>query len=572
MGKKLTISAILAFAYLLMVASAALPAERYSAIPVAPEKVLSSPGYQVGTTHYDYQTSGPTGNRIVKDAFGGIHVCWMNGIDEWIGNRWLYYNFRDEAGDWRWPDVGTQVNTTQGAGYTNMDVLSDGRGAITYHSLGNDLYTVVAVDIVRGFGSFSEYDVPDTMGEDTHSIWPYVAVDRQERIHITAHEYAYFDPMRFIYTRSDDGGLTWSAPQVVDTLGTCECAIVVASSVDDKVAIVYNPPCQSPEVYYNDVYYIESLNGVNWDWNAKHNITRYDTSFYRDSMSAYYENDAVYDHGGNLHVVWTALKTDPEGWELTQALLYHWSEATGINLIAKHPEEPGWAPNCSWGDYNFALAKPSIGVDLNNNLFSIFTRFDSTDCSAGGYANGEIYGSASADGGLTWGEIVNLTNSPTPGCLPGECDSDHWSSLAETVDDSLYLLYINDKDAGGIPQWEGTDTENPVMYYAVHKGILLPTHVDEAKEVEPTAFALMQNHPNPFNATTEISYQLAADGPVKLEIFNLLGEKVETVVDEEQTPGEKSVIWDASGFSSGTYFCRLTAGELTRIRRMTLLR
>jgi len=94
----------------------------------------------------------------------------------------------------------------------------------------------------------------------------------------------------------------------------------------------------------------------------------------------------------------------------------------------------------------------------------------------------------------------------------------------------------------------------------------------EVEASQPTIISLFQNYPNPFNATTEIIYQLATDGPVKLEIFNLLGEKVETVVDEEQTPGEKSVIWDASGFSSGTYFCKLTAGDLTQIRRMTLLR
>lgn len=569
MGKRLMLIVIMFWACVLLISSSAVSGNGGVAIQRGPEKVLTSPGYQVGTTHYDYQTSGPTGNRIVKDAFDGIHVCWMNGIDEWTGNRWVYYNFRDEAGDWAWPGWGTQVNWWQGAGYTNMDILSDGRAAITYHSVGNDEYTVVAIDVLRGFGSFTEYDVPDTIGEDTHSIWPYVAVDRQERIHITAHEYAYFEPMRFIYTRSEDGGLTWTAPQVVDTLDGCESAIVVASSTDDKVAIVYADETVDPDVY-NDIYHVESPDGITWDWTNKVNVTGYYTNPAVDSMVAYFDIDAVYDNDGNLHIVWVGTHWSwTQGW-LIHSYLMHWSEATGITEIAEHPQ---WEfPDCRTGSWNLSFAKLSIGCDSQNNLFVIATRFDNQDCSYSGYANGEIYGVASGDGGASWGEMVNLTNSPTPGCWPGECDSDHWSSLAETADDSLYILYINDKDAGGIPLSEGVDTENPVMYYAVHKSTLLPTRVDEAKEVEPTAFALMQNYPNPFNATTEISYRLATDGPVKLEIFNLLGEKVETVVDEKQTRGEKSVIWDASGFSSGTYFCRLTAGDLSQIRRMTLLR
>jgi len=454
-----------------LVDPASLPQSTGTGIPIKPGLILGSPGYVVGTTHHDYQTSGSTGNRIVKDVLGNIHVCWMNGIGSWSGNRWIYYNFRDAtSGIWSWGSTGTQVNLPpQGDGYTNMDVLSGGEEVITYHSLADQDWSVISVDSIAGFGSFTEYNVPDRIPDDTVAIWPYVAVDRQDRIHIVAHAYYTFAGATHsvIYTRSGDQGVSWTEPVVFDTTRSLSC-IIVASSVDDKVAIVYAQPGQHPDAYC-DIIYVESPDGVTWDWTSKRNVTVYDTSCYKDSIWAFADNDAVYDNDGNLHIVWNAVKTISGGGALAQAFLFHWSEATGINFIAKHPEEPSWPPNCEWGGWNWALAKMSIGVDADNRLFCIFTRFNPDDCSVGGYANGEIYMSYSADGGATWAEMVNLTNSPSPDCWPAECESDHWSSLAETVDDSLYILYINDKDAGGIPQVEGVDTENPVMYLAVPK-------------------------------------------------------------------------------------------------------
>ncbi|GAG08796.1 unnamed protein product, partial [marine sediment metagenome] len=100
----------------------------------------------------------------------------------------------------------------------------------------------------------------------------------------------------------------------------------------------------------------------------------------------------------------------------------------------------------------------------NNYLYVIWTQFDPDDFSAGGFSNGEIYASASTDGGNSWDVPINLTDTQTPDCSPGDCESDHWSSLAEQIDDNLHILYVNDRDAGGIAQDEGSFTENPVLY------------------------------------------------------------------------------------------------------------
>jgi len=96
-------------------------------------------------------------------------------------------------------------------------------------------------------------------------------------------------------------------------------------------------------------------------------------------------------------------------------------------------------------------------------------------------------------------------------------------------------------------------------------------------EVElPKGFILHQNYPNPFNSTTLIRYALpAASGQwsaVRLEVYNILGQKVATLVDGEQTPGYRSVSWNAQDMASGVYFYKLTASEFASIRKMILLK
>ena len=88
----------------------------------------------------------------------------------------------------------------------------------------------------------------------------------------------------------------------------------------------------------------------------------------------------------------------------------------------------------------------------------------------------------------------------------------------------------------------------------------------------PQEFALSGNHPNPFNASTVIQYELPRTAHVRLEVYNLFGQKVATLVDSEQQAGHQSVTWDASQLSSGLYFYKLTAGDFSETKRMILVK
>ena len=88
----------------------------------------------------------------------------------------------------------------------------------------------------------------------------------------------------------------------------------------------------------------------------------------------------------------------------------------------------------------------------------------------------------------------------------------------------------------------------------------------------PTQFELKQNYPNPFNPSTKINYSLDKSGLVKLSIYNLLGELVSTIVNQNQEAGSYSVDFDASNFESGVYLYKLESGDQIQLKKMVLVK
>ncbi|MCP4632613.1 MAG: T9SS type A sorting domain-containing protein, partial [candidate division Zixibacteria bacterium] len=507
-----------------------------------------SPGEQIGTTWYDYQCNLTMSNRISIDELGGRHFAWTNGIDSPV-NRGVYYNFMDENGNLPLPG-GILVD---GTSLPCLDLLENQRAVIAYYNF--ERKASFAIDSCRGCGVFHKDSIPFPYPTPHYYMTQNISTDGQNRIHIVGLDYFEGAP---IYTCSEDSGETWTEAVNFDTEHTIMSGMPVSSNVNLKTSIVYTRNINDgsePNSYNNDVIYIDSENGVDWDFDNKINITNYQ---WEDTIRATGGLDAVYDNYGDLHVIWVVAGYWADEGVITvdRSLLYHWSESSGITRVhrAWHPSFPGaWNRSCS---------KPSIGVDALNNLYVIWTHFDTLDVSAGGYSNGDIHMSSSTDNGETWSNPYNLTNSSSDGCLAGDCNSDHWSSLAEKVDDYLHIFYVNDKDAGGIPQTEGTATLNPMLYYQYPNPMLA---VNEDDSSIPNAFTLYQNYPNPFNSSTSIRYFLPEPGEVKLEIFNILGQKIETLLCSKKPQGEHAFTWNAEGYTSGIYYYKLTYNNSSRV-------
>jgi len=109
-----------------------------------------------------------------------------------------------------------------------------------------------------------------------------------------------------------------------------------------------------------------------------------------------------------------------------------------------------------------------------------------------------------------------------------------------------------------------------------HFALLLQTFSTARGTALPTDFALGQNYPNPFNPSTIIPYQLPTSAHVRLEVFNLLGQRLATLVDAERSAGVHTAQWDATdaagrAVGAGVYIYRLSSGEMTESRRMVLV-
>jgi parallel beta-helix repeat protein/predicted outer membrane repeat protein len=115
----------------------------------------------------------------------------------------------------------------------------------------------------------------------------------------------------------------------------------------------------------------------------------------------------------------------------------------------------------------------------------------------------------------------------------------------------------------------GTAVSDIGVYGGGYRAFL---EIEDENNVFPSKIILNQNYPNPFNSLTIIEYGMSKAGYVRINVFDLLGRKVETLVDEEKQAGQHQAVWDASGHSSGVYFYRIEAGEFTETKKMILLK
>jgi hypothetical protein len=106
----------------------------------------------------------------------------------------------------------------------------------------------------------------------------------------------------------------------------------------------------------------------------------------------------------------------------------------------------------------------------------------------------------------------------------------------------------------------------------VHRSMQAVTSITGDMPLFPIDIMLHQNHPNPCNPRTIISYELPELSSVTVKIYNILGKEMKTLVDEPQGPGRHEVAFDASQLASGIYFYKMTAGKYELIKKMVVVK
>lgn len=159
----------------------------------------------------------------------------------------------------------------------------------------------------------------------------------------------------------------------------------------------------------------------------------------------------------------------------------------------------------------------------------------------------------------------------------------HYSDLQldiyEVDENSISAKYWDDQSNSWISVSATVDVENNTVSFSdseVSNIIVLTaakiTGVEEEITQLPKEFTLSQNYPNPFNPSTKIAFTISNDAQITLNVYNIVGEKVATLVNEFRTAGAYTVNFNASQLSSGVYLYELKAGAITKVRKMNLLK
>ena len=120
--------------------------------------------------------------------------------------------------------------------------------------------------------------------------------------------------------------------------------------------------------------------------------------------------------------------------------------------------------------------------------------------------------------------------------------------------------------------WQVYDSDNFSSWELGNFDYVSPFTAVENLENDITSFKVNQNYPNPFNPSTKIKYSVPQFSNIMIKVFDILGNEIETLVDEEKSAGTYEITWYAEQLPSGIYFYRLQAGFFAETKKMVLLR
>jgi hypothetical protein len=214
-------------------------------------------------------------------------------------------------------------------------------------------------------------------------------------------------------------------------------------------------------------------------------------------------------------------------------------------------------------DFDIFMKKVSLTGDTEwTRYFDIGTwdwGFWVEQTSDGGYIlsgfvdSGDIFNSdayilkTNADGEAEWGLTIGGDQSDLARCI-------------RQISDGGYIACGRTIDTTGIPS----------SYIWLIRLDSEGTLIEDYDPLAPNLLTLSQAYPNPFNASTTISYLLPETSPVRVEIYDILGRHVATLFKGEQSQGQHNVVWNAPGQKSGVYFCRVVSNGMEQTGKMTI--
>ncbi len=506
----------------------------------------------VGYSSIDYQKAGSVGRTI--DNFPGEYgYCYDPDLLVWIKEqderRYAAYTIFDCDNGYNSSPAGAQINGHGLVDYVSLATYYDDvhyysdfyRYVTAYGKL--DSNTVASCDWI----DFPEIFLETAIDNIDISIigTPHICITENGIIHIVAHQMnidstnargLYYIQCQY----SEDGyhlepigsfteitpyGLNLSA----DIAVTEDGSRVAIAAVMHRDAVL-NDQAYAPDNFNGDmVVWISEDGGETWDWDNPINITDFqgpEDGEDRDTLRAYNDVNVLFDANGTLHVAFVVhgFHTAPERYTTSTSLIYHWDEAFEVTHLAVDARELD--SHMSLGGGMRTVQRPTMAYDANTHiLFMVYQRAGDPafpeDCSDDGYANSEIFVTASPPfptAGRLWSTPVNITNTHFEGeggAAAGECKSERDPCVAIRNDDEyLHITYLLDLDAGTAGMEEGNATNNPVVFQRYEKTTLIdefeafaawvpnvPLHHDSTDFWTDPLHYSWELHGNSFNVT-----------------------------------------------------------------------
>ncbi len=278
-----------------------------------------------------------------------------------------------------------------------------------------------------------------------------------------------------------------------------------------------------------------------WDLDEDGVVDNFDPDGYvmwEDGWPIYHFDQNVAFHEGNFKIT----KNEDNGW-----LLGIWSE--GLKSRYGNGGVPGGIPVPGYEDW---AEYPEIAIAISN------------------------------DGGETWKEEIIMNAKADDDNFALELDGmiPEYIYVGDKIEDIgdgwglVHLFFLDDNSYGSSIQGHGENIGG-TMTYASIKIFFGTSSVDPT--VTPSIISLSQNYPNPFNPNTTISYNLKEAGQVTLEVYNIKGQKVRTLVNEHKDVGRYNIEWNGKNdnkqsVSSGMYFYKMKSGVYTDTKKMILMK
>jgi hypothetical protein len=555
---------------------------------------------QVGTTFYDNQTNCSLSNRFYRYADGTMAYVWTRGMTS--------------AGSW--PDRGTGYNYFDGTSWgaeptARIEPVRTGwpsyaplgaNGELVVCHVANNLYLSQRPE--KGTGSWTNSEIVGPTG--TKLTWPRVITTGADHniVHLFSNTYNAYEgqTQSLLYSRSQDGGATWDIEnEIIPGTGADSYTEIGAD------AYIWAEPRANTLAFlvsdkWTDMFLMKSTdNGETWSktviWEHPYPFWNWDVTITTDTVWCPESATLTLDNTGKAHVAFgigriahTAVGTSYSFWPYTDGIGY-WNEdmppftnenqhkalCTYEGFLVENVNLIGWMQDMNNDGeitlidppYNYnpqigMSSMPSITVDVDDNVVVAYASLmEDKDNTIFNYKH--IWMRGSMDGGQTWRDFLDITNSPIHSF--DECIYPLLTQNSEG--DNIHLIY-NADDSPGITLSDPPDhdpQENRQNYVVLPKTDLMPVNIKSP--VAQNMIELSEIYPNPCQTVANATLTLAKAANVSIKLQNLVGQVISSQNLKLQA-GARTMEIDGRNLTSGVYFYKVKAGDTTVTRKLVV--